>query len=75
MARQMAKQHRVKTALSLSDPNMVTYFKEGLCAIIDDQVDILFCNEREALLFTSNGKPSRKRKLFLKNMLTPSLLL
>lgn len=52
VARQMAKQYQVKTALSLSDPNMVTYFKEGLCAMIDDQVDILFCNEDEALLFT-----------------------
>ncbi len=52
IARQMAKKHNVKTALSLSDPNMVTYFNEGLCAIIGDQVDILFCNEREALLFT-----------------------
>ncbi|HSW71105.1 MAG TPA: adenosine kinase [Gammaproteobacteria bacterium] len=53
LARQMAKQHQIKTALTLSDPNMVTYFKEGLCAIIDDQVDILFCNEQEALLFTN----------------------
>jgi sugar/nucleoside kinase (ribokinase family) len=52
VARQMAKQHQIKTALSLSDPNMVTHFKEGLCAIIGDQVDILFCNEQEALLFT-----------------------
>ncbi len=52
VARQMAKEQQIKTAISLSDPNMVTYFKEGLCAIIGDQVDILFCNEREALLFT-----------------------
>ncbi len=52
IARQLAKKHQLKTALSLSDPNMVIYFKEGLCAIIDDQVDILFCNEQEALLFT-----------------------
>lgn len=51
-AREMAEHHHIKTALSLSDPNMVTYFKDGLSAIIGKQVDILFCNEREALLFT-----------------------
>jgi sugar/nucleoside kinase (ribokinase family) len=52
LAHEMARQHGVKTALSLSDPNMVKYFKDGLCAIIGDKVDILFCNESEALLFT-----------------------
>lgn len=52
VAREMANKHNVKTALTLSDPNMVKYFKEGLCTIIGKQVDILFCNEDEALLFT-----------------------
>lgn len=51
-ARAIAKRNGIKTALTLSDPNMVTYFKEGLCSIIGDYVDILFCNENEALLFT-----------------------
>lgn len=52
IARKMARQHNIKTALSLSDPNMVTYFRQGLKDIIGDQVDILFCNEDEAKLFT-----------------------
>lgn len=52
VARRMAYEHQVKTALTLSDANMVTYFKDGLRAIIHDKVDILFCNENEALLFT-----------------------
>lgn len=52
IAREMANHHNVKTALSLSDPNMVMYFKEGLCQIIGDKVDVIFCNENEALLFT-----------------------
>lgn len=55
IARGMAKNHQVKTAISLSDPNMVTYFKEGLCAMIGGNVDILFCNEKEALLFTNTS--------------------
>jgi sugar/nucleoside kinase (ribokinase family) len=54
LARKMARQYKVKTAISLSDPNMVTYFKQGLCEIIGDQVDILFCNEDEAKLFTDS---------------------
>ena len=53
IARKMAEKHQIKIAMSLSDPNMVTYFKEGLCQIIGEQIDILFANEREALLFTN----------------------
>jgi sugar/nucleoside kinase (ribokinase family) len=53
-AHAMARKHNVKTALTLSDPNMVVYFKEGLKAIIGEYVDVLFCNEREALLFTDS---------------------
>jgi sugar/nucleoside kinase (ribokinase family) len=52
LARKIANQNKVRTAISLSDPNMVTYFKQGLCDIIGDKVDILFCNEDEAKLFT-----------------------
>ncbi|MBA3661526.1 MAG: adenosine kinase [Gammaproteobacteria bacterium] len=52
-AREFANAHQIKVALSLSDPNMVTYFKKGLCDIIGNGVDVLFCNEREALLFTA----------------------
>lgn len=54
LARKMANKHQVKTAISLSDPNMVTYFKQGLCDIIGEKVDILFCNEEEAKLFTES---------------------
>ena len=52
LARKMAEAHKVKTAISLSDPNMVTYFHDGLCEIIGTQVDLLFCNYDEAMLFT-----------------------
>lgn len=50
--REEAKKYGVQTALSLSDPAIVTYFHEGLTAMIGDGVDILFCNEAEALAFT-----------------------
>lgn len=51
-ARQIAKDHQVKIALTLSDPAMVQYARQGLDALLDDGVDLLFCNEQEALMFT-----------------------
>lgn len=51
LAREIAEKHQVKVAMSLSDPNMVKYFRQGLCDMIGNQVDILFCNEQEALMF------------------------
>ena len=51
-ARAIAKAHGVKIALSLSDPAMVQYARQGLEELLDDGVDLLFCNEQEALMFT-----------------------
>lgn len=51
-ARQIAQQHGVKIALSLSDPAMVQYAQQGLAALIDDGVDMMFCNEQEALMYS-----------------------
>ncbi|MGB5832335.1 MAG: adenosine kinase [Thiohalocapsa sp.] len=48
-ARKFAEQAGVKTALSLSDPNMVRFFKAGLEAMIGDGVDFIFANEHEAI--------------------------
>ena len=47
-AREIAEQHGVKTAISLSDPGMVEFFKEGLQEMIGKRVNLLFCNEDEA---------------------------
>lgn len=51
-ARGIAEQHQVKTAISLSDPAMVQFFKDGLQAMIGTRVDLLFCNEDEARAWT-----------------------
>ncbi len=48
-ARKIAEKHGVKTALSLSDPGMVQFFKDGLKEMIGDRVDLIFCNQDEAL--------------------------
>ncbi len=50
--RQIARSAGRKVALSLSDPAMVQFFKEGMLEMIGDGVDLLFCNEQEALQFT-----------------------
>jgi sugar/nucleoside kinase (ribokinase family) len=47
-----AKKNNVKTAFSLSDPNIVNFCGEGLAEIIGTGVDLLFCNEDEAKAYS-----------------------
>lgn len=54
-ARKIAKAHGVKTALTFSDVNMVKFFKAGLAEMIGDGIDLLFCNESEALAYTETS--------------------
>jgi len=49
-AREIAEAAQVKTALTLSDPNMVQFFKDGLLAMAGDSLDLAFCNLSEAQL-------------------------
>jgi sugar/nucleoside kinase (ribokinase family) len=51
-ARKIAAESGVKTAFTFSDPAMVSYFKEGVSEIIADGVDVLFCNEEEAQIYS-----------------------
>ncbi len=46
--RQIAEDRNVKTALTLSDPNMVLHFRDGLQEMLGEGVDLLFANEDEA---------------------------
>lgn len=48
-ARKVAEESGVKTALTFSDPAMVQFFKDGLKEMIGNKVDLLFCNEAEAM--------------------------
>ncbi|MBF0583789.1 MAG: adenosine kinase [Magnetococcales bacterium] len=52
-AARMARKQGIKTALTFSDTSMVTYFRPGLDAIIGDGLDLLFCNESEAMVYTA----------------------
>ncbi len=54
-ARELAHENDVKVALTFSDPGIVGFFKEGFKEIIGDKkVDLLFCNESEAMSFTDS---------------------
>ena len=46
--RDIAQAAGVRTALSLSDPNMVAHFKPGILEMIGPGVDLVFANESEA---------------------------
>jgi sugar/nucleoside kinase (ribokinase family) len=48
-AKNIAENTGVKTSFSLSDPNMVEFFRDGIVEIIGKGVDLLFANETEAL--------------------------
>jgi len=51
-AKKIAERHKVFTALTLSDASMVKYFSGQMNEIIGASVDLLFCNEEEAMIFT-----------------------
>ncbi|MEE9320201.1 MAG: adenosine kinase [Granulosicoccus sp.] len=49
-AREIAKAADVQTALTLSDVNMVKFFKDGLLEIAGDGLNLVFSNQDEAML-------------------------
>ncbi len=51
-AKKLAEQNDIKVSLTFSDPSMVKYFKKEMEEVVGASVDLLFCNEEEAMLFT-----------------------
>ena len=47
-----ARTNKIKVALSLSDPFVVASCRDVLQELIDDGIDLLFCNRDEALAYT-----------------------
>ena len=54
-AREAALANGTKIAVTFSDSSMVKYFKEGLQEFLEPGVDLLFCNEDEALEYTGES--------------------
>lgn len=50
--RELGKKHGAKVALTFSDPAMAQFFSDGLSEVIGDGIDLLFCNQDEAMHYT-----------------------
>ncbi len=61
-ARNLARQSGVKTVLTFSDPSMVKYFNDQMHQVVEGGVDLLFCNEEEAMLFTGKATIEEARE-------------
>lgn len=55
--RRIAEANGVKTVLTLSDPNMANFFRDGLLAMAGDKLDLIFCNRDEALAMSQTSSP------------------
>jgi sugar/nucleoside kinase (ribokinase family) len=63
-ARRIAENRDIKTSLTLSDPNMVKFFRESMEAMIGDKVDLLFANEDEAMELANTDNLDEAMQLF-----------
>lgn len=51
-AKEVARAHGTKIAMTCSDPAMVKYFRDGIDEILAGGVDVMFCNQEEARILT-----------------------
>lgn len=61
-AKKIAERKGIKTALTFSDPSMVKYFSKQMHEVIGASVDLLFCNEEEAMIHTGTSDLSEARE-------------
>ncbi len=61
-SRDIAREAGVKTVLTFSDPSMVKYFRDQMLSVLEGGVDLLFCNEEEARLFTETETTAEARE-------------
>ncbi len=54
--RHLAEQLSVETAVSMSDPSIVSLFRDNLRQLLGNGVNYLFCNEEEALTWTGTDR-------------------
>jgi len=63
-AKKIAEKNKVGVALTFSDPSMVKYFSSQMLEIVGSGVDLLFCNDEEAMIFTGTSTiPEAREKL------------
>jgi sugar/nucleoside kinase (ribokinase family) len=64
--KEIAEKSDVKTALTLSDPAIAEGFKERFEEVIGASVDLLFCNEEEAKIYTGKDDLMEAREALKK---------
>lgn len=61
-AKKIAEKNKVSVALTFSDPSMVKYFAAQMNEIVGASVDLLFCNDEEAMIFTGTNSLAEARE-------------
>lgn len=59
--KRIAERNKIDVALTFSDPSMVKYFSAQMNEIVGASVDLLFCNEEEAMIFTGTDSIAAAR--------------
>lgn len=61
-AKKIAERNKIEVALTFSDASMVKYFAAQMAEIVGASVDLLFCNEEEAMIFTGTNSLTEARE-------------
>ncbi len=61
-AKRIAERNKIDVALTFSDSSMVKYFSAQMQEIVGASVDLLFCNEEEAMIYTGTNSVSEARE-------------
>jgi len=61
-AKKIAERNKVLVALTFSDPSMVKYFSTQMQEVVGASVDLLFCNEEEAMIYTETDSINQARE-------------
>jgi sugar/nucleoside kinase (ribokinase family) len=61
-AKKIAEKNKVDVALTFSDPAMVKYFSQQMKEVVGASVDLLFCNDEEALVYTGTNTIAEARE-------------
>ncbi|HEY9048951.1 MAG TPA: adenosine kinase [Ohtaekwangia sp.] len=61
-AKRIAEKNKVEVALTFSDPSMVKYFAKQMEEIVGASVDLLFCNDEEAMIYTGTSSIAEARE-------------
>jgi sugar/nucleoside kinase (ribokinase family) len=65
-AKRIAEKNGVHVALTFSDASMVKYFSTQMQEIVGAGVDMLFCNEEEAMIYTGTNSVNEAREALKK---------